>query len=362
MKSKVRDSGLELLRIIMMLQIIFLHVCDKGGYSELVSQLTAGHQGLYYMVWLLSRCPVYVFFILTGYFLIKKDITFKDVVNRIKKIYLPMIFFSIAIPAFGLLFNFWEISDINIPKTFFPFLSKTWYFLTGYIVLVILSPFLNKLAKNLTKKQYLSLLLILLFLFSIWRPLGSLKPFSSFISTDLLIVNQGGKSLYDYIFMYLLGGFLSTYMDNNKKLEFKYLFYFLFLGIVQFTIAYLVPGYKAIAGYNDNLFAIAQCICLIMFFKNLKFQSKLINYIASYTLAIYIIHEHYLLRTYIWNNIFTAHELSFYTGLYPLKILGICFIVFIACMIIEFIRRCLFKFFEKLGDFIKRRYSSISSC
>lgn len=44
--------------------------------------------------------------------------------------------------------------------------------------------------------------------------------------------------------MYLLGGFLSTYMDTNKKLEFKYLFYFLFLGIIQFTIAYLVSVTK----------------------------------------------------------------------------------------------------------------------
>ena len=33
-QKKVRESGIELLRIILMLQVIFLHVCTKGQYSS----------------------------------------------------------------------------------------------------------------------------------------------------------------------------------------------------------------------------------------------------------------------------------------------------------------------------------------
>ena len=34
--KKVRESGIELLRIILMLQIIVLHIYDYGGYSKLI--------------------------------------------------------------------------------------------------------------------------------------------------------------------------------------------------------------------------------------------------------------------------------------------------------------------------------------
>lgn len=342
-KKLERNSSFELLRILMMLQIIFLHVCDYGGYNEFA--ITLGHYHLYlkYALWYLSRCPVYIFFILTGYFLVKKEMNFSQIKNRILKIYIPMYFYSILIPIVMLVFNIYSLSDINIGMSLFPFFSREWYFLTGYIIIIILSPYLNKLIKNLTQKELRTLLLILIGIFSIWTSLANLTPFNDFVSTNKIISHQGGKSLYDFIMMYLLGAYLQMYYTIKNKPKLKYLFIFILCAICQCLISKFYHPYIDISGYNDNIFAIIQCICLILFFRDFNFKSKAINYISTFTLEIYIIHEHYLLRDYIWNNIFTMHNMSFYNvWYYPIKILIICIMIFISCMIIELIRRKLF--------------------
>ena len=353
-KNKKRNSSFELLRIIMMIQIIFLHVCDKGGYDEIAKILGGNHLRLEYALWYLCRCPVYIFFILTGYFLIKKEMNFEDIKKRILKIYIPMYFYTLIIPVVMVLFKMCDFNDINIGKSLTPFFSKEWYFLTGYIVIIILSPYLNKLSKSLSQKEYKTLLGILIFIFCIWVPLANLKPFSNFIGTGLVISNQNGKSLYDYIFMYLLGGYLSMYSSQNEKPKLKYLLIFVMCAMCQCIIGKFYYPYIKISGYNDNLFAVIQCICLILFFKDLNFKSKIINYISSFTLEIYIIHEHYIFKYYMWNNIFSLHNESFYNvWYYPVKILIVCLIVFMSCMIIEFIRRTLFYLFGYVFDKIK---------
>ena len=293
--------------------------------------------------------------ILTGYFLVNKEMNIHKVIERVKKIYFPMLFFSIVLTLGGAFLGLWHFSDINIPKMLFPFLSCSWYFLTGYILLIILSPYLNKFIKSMNKKEYLILLIIMTFLLSIWPALSNLSPFNSFISTFQNISNNSGKSLYDYIFMYLLGGFISLHMNKINKLEFKYLFLFVLAGCIQFVLVLLIPQYGSVAWYNDNIFAVFQCICLILFFKNFKFKSKIINYVSTYTLSVYIIHEHLLLSDYIWKKVIVFHNEYFYSIFYPIKTLIICILIFISCMVLEFIRRIIFRVINAIGNLIKRK-------
>ncbi len=338
----MRESGLELLRIICMLQIIFLHFGEHTGYRELASKMGGINSYISSFTYYLCRAPIYIFLMLTGYFLVKKVMTFQDVKRRILKVYAPMLFFSILIPIIFLGLNIVNLTDVNVPKMFFPFLSRTWYFLSGYILIIIFSPFLNKLIHAMDKKEFKTLLIIIALMLCGWRILANLEPFNKFISTELIIINQGGKSLYDYIFMYLLGGYLSLYWKNSNKLEFKYLFIFIYCAIMQCILIKLHHPYSRVATYNDNIFAVIQAVCLILFFRNLKFKSKVINYISSYTLAIYIIHEHYLVRNFIWSKVFAIHSLAFFNYIYPLKIIGVCVIIFLGCMLIDFLRRILF--------------------
>ena len=365
--KKSRNSNIELLRILMMLQIIFLHVSEYGEYSNIASLLEGKTELIYWVLWLMCRCPVFVFIIIMGYFLSETKTDFNR--KRMLKAYLPMYFYSLAIPFVYGIFRPEEVTDELKIKAFIPFLSRTWYFMTLYLLVLILSPYLNKMVRGLTRNQFLGLLGICFFMLCIWQPLSMLEPFEGIIGLKKILSTQGGKSLYDFIFMYLLGAFMRRYhifsshnneSDNMWNKPFIYLVGFLLLGLINVFIVYKYPddGIDSVIGYNDNPLVVLQCTCIFRFFEKLDFSryeraGRIINYISIGNLGVYMIHEHPLLRHLIWDEIFTIDIISFYTGIgYLFKIIGIILVIYIACWSIDWIRRM-------LAALIKKAYISL---
>ncbi|MBQ1992433.1 MAG: acyltransferase, partial [Clostridia bacterium] len=70
MKKKERQSGIELLRIIAMLQIIYLHLYQYGGLRA--GSANAGDLDRFatLFIWSFCRAPVDIFIMITGYFMI----------------------------------------------------------------------------------------------------------------------------------------------------------------------------------------------------------------------------------------------------------------------------------------------------
>ena len=97
MKKKERQSGIELLRIIAMLQIIYLHVCDHGGMYNASASAGDLDGFLVAFVWSFCRAPVDVFIMITGYFMITAKFDIKKTVKRAGTTYGAMIFYSIGI-------------------------------------------------------------------------------------------------------------------------------------------------------------------------------------------------------------------------------------------------------------------------
>ena len=356
-KKRTRNSSIELLRILMMMQIIFLHISDYGDYTDIAKAL-GGHTELaYWIIWLMCRCPVYVFIIIMGYFLSTSKPEFN--VKRILKCYLPMYFYSVAIPVIYGIIKPGVVTKEQYLKAFVPFLSRTWYFMTLYLLVLVLSPFLNRMVKGLDRKNFLILIGICFCLFSIWQPISMLEPFEGIIGIKKILSTQGGKSLYDFIYMYLLGAYLRKYHlfrthDNtpdgsiwNNPLP--YLLGFLLLGMVNVFLVYTYPdvGIEDVIGYNDNPLVVLQCVCIFRTFEKLdltKFEKagRVINYISAGNLGIYMIHEHPLIRTLIWEEIFNTDKISFYwEGDYLLKFILIILVVYAVCWTIDWIRRML---------------------
>ena len=96
-------------------------------------------------------------------------------------------------------------------------------------------------------------------------------------------------------------------------------------------------------------------IGIFLGFKNIKIKnSKIINIISSATLGIYLIHDNFLVREFLWLKFFKVSEHFYdkYLLFYSLKII---FLVFILCMIVDLSRQILFKytvdkFMEKYFD------------
>ena len=350
-KKKTRKSGIELLRIILMLQVIFLHVCTKGKYSS----FARGHLGprnelFYWCIWLMSRCPVYLYFIISGYFSVTSNKTLGDIKGKLTKTYTAMLFYSILLPLTGWIFRWWEMTPKVVAMMLFPNITRVWYFMTLYLIVLFLSPYLNSCLTKLSKKDYLALLAVLMVILSILPMLTRFEPFASVVNLEQIVSTDGGKSLYGMIFMYILGGYLRLHVKTHERAQIKYLIFFFILLGINVVSRYRVPGYAKTAGTFDNCFIILQGVCLLLYFRDMQFQSKWINRIAALNLGVYMIHEHLQFRWIIWNDIFpVTQSKSFYmTWKYPFKILLICIAIFAGCAFIEQIRLWIFAGVRKI--------------
>ena len=329
----------------MMLQVIFLHICLYGGYGSVAkNDLSSIHKAVFYLSHLSSRCPVYVYILIFGYFSVTSNKTLDSIKGKALKIYLPMLFYSLFIPFIGKLLGFWQLSSLEKARAFFPFTSRIWYFMTLYLLVLILSPFLNKALTSLSKKEYTRLIVILFLMFSVWTVFAQLSQTGGIIRLNK-IFDESGKNLHSFIYMYILGGYLRLHIPCRKKRRYIYLIIFASLTIINAALCYLVNSYSGISTQNNNPFVVLQCVCLMLFFRSLNFKSRVINYIATVNLGVYMIHEQFLMRNKLWHDWcgFLSNKSFYVSWAYPIKIILICLTVFTICGIIEIVRVWLFK-------------------
>lgn len=344
-KKNPRNSSLELLRILMMLQIILLHAAEYGGYSAMAQELGGIHAALYWFLYNMSHYSVFVYVMISGYFLSAS--AEGGSFRRILRAYLPMLFYALVIPVAVSFIGYPTVKATDVIRAFLPFLSRTWYFMTLYIILLFLVPYLNKLVHAMDRREFLWLLGGLFFLFSVWQPLSMVSPYDDVISVYQILHTDGGKSIYGFAAMYLLGAFLRRYhfLPEGGKWRRYYrnwmnLAAVFILAGIHTAACYLSPDFRSIAHYNDAPLNVLQCIFLFRFFAGMQFTSRFINAVSACNLGVYIIHEHNLIRQFIWHRIFPLTDLRIYeTPLYILRLLGIPLAIFAVCAGIEWLRQ-----------------------
>ena len=367
-KQGTRDSGIELLRIILMLQIIMLHVYDHGEFAEIAKQMGGNHQLLAQFMWSFFRTPVDVFVIISGYFMVNNQFGNPNYSKRIVKVYLPALFYSIVL---GLLcMKFYPVgithSEFNIVRMFTPFFNRTWYFISIYLMIMILAPFINITLTKLNKKQYLGLICVLGLFLSAWPNLSSFYPFNQIFNVYKVVETFEGKSFISLAFMYVIGGYLRRFVAENKKMRLIYLLSFVGFTMVDFTLKFISKPhffeYNKIFGRFDNPFVICAGIALFLFFREVKFKSRIVNSIAGTTFGIYMIHEFPPVRDLIWKGIFDLkdkyHDI-FVSKTYVVKLYVIMIIVFVVCMLIDYGRQYLFAAVERVIARVRRARNSV---
>lgn len=268
MQKVQRKSGIELLRIICMLMIIVLHVYTYGGLNQLSNAQGGRFEVMSDFMWSFFRTPVNVFMIITGYFMSKDVLDFKKSYRRIPKVYVTMLFYSILLTVLSFIIysnngfspsetannltsaDKLEIATINklsgrfavysIIKMFFPLLSKQWYFLTNYVIILLLSPFINKVLVEIDKKQFKILLGLLFVFLSIYPTISTMGGLKEIFSTNKVLPIEYGKSMISFLFMFIIGAYLKRFVKDDEKLHFKYLGYFVGLCIIDFSLYYFL--------------------------------------------------------------------------------------------------------------------------
>lgn len=325
-----RKSNLELLRIVSMIMIILHHYADHGGFVFADGEIT-GNRIILQSIHLFGKMGICVFVLITGYFMVEASFRWKKVLKLVLEVqFYSWICFGVAVLSEGVEFT-WQ----RLFMTAFPVTTSLYWFVTTYIILYILSPYLNILIHHLTKKQHLELILFLLVIWS--------------IIPTLFQIDLNYSQLGWFVLLYLTAAFLRLYPDEKWLERFgKLRYFFVCYGFVLLTVLildlfeYLIPEFSVDMEYFGGQNKITTYLCaltLFMAFENMKIKgSRFINELASTTFGIYLLHDNTFISRVLWTEWLNTDALVKSPWLL-VHLLAAAGCVFCVCAVIDYGRK-----------------------
>lgn len=296
-----RVASIDILKCLSMLFIVIIHFYGHGFVKKDLffdGNTVAGWFNFVVseVLFVLANSAVDIFIIITGYFLISQE---RMQWRKIARIWLQVLFYSVLITACFVLFTD-SISNKELLKSFIPIKSNTYWFATKYVGLLAIAPFIARLCKNLTRKEYLILLGVMIFLTT------EIYKFPYGYTFDEMY----GTNLQFFVTLFLTGGYLRLYPPKNTFVYFALCFSFALLYRMIPTIISCLQGTEnkisvTSGPYNSISFYVA--ISFFLWFRGLNFkETKIVRFfikLVPYTFGVYLLHDHVLTRSLIWTKI-----------------------------------------------------------
>ncbi|MGL4850566.1 MAG: acyltransferase [Clostridium sp.] len=330
-----RNINLELLRIVAMIMIVALHYISK---SAIGNNVIIGSKEYFFLggIKALSTIAVNLFIIINGYFIIE----FKFKLRKLIYIWAQVVFYSVGIYLFICFFEKAQMSLVNLAYGIFPITMNTYWFASVYTGLYIISPVIKKVIISLEKSEFKRIMIIGTIIFTI-IPIMPLT-----YGLDL----SRGYGIIHFCYLTFVGAYLRVVYKSKSRDKKGYLvMYFLISGFVV-IIMYIFQKfnfgdyYFKLYEYN-SISMVLSSVGLFLYFKEVKLTNKHLNRIiresAKLTFGVYLIHDNYLIRNFIYYKVLKTEYYSQSKHLILITIISILLIVVIS-MIIDFFRKKLF--------------------
>lgn len=331
--EKIRNSSVELFRIISMLIIIAHHYVVNSGLLEVINESNHLEENDIFLLlfgWG-GKTGINCFILVTGYYMCTSKITLKKYIKLLSERY----FYAIVFFFIFLVTGYMTFSIKDFLKVLIPFFNISDGFVSCFLLFYLLIPFLNKLIRVLNEKEHAILLLILLFIYTI---------LPSFMKATVTF-----NYVTWFCVLYFIASFLRLYskkrMENTRLwaaltiisllLSWTSVVLFAYIGkIIKNTeITYFLVS------DSNKVLALTTGITAFMLFKNIKLkQHKWINLIASSTFGVLLIHANSdAMRQWLWKDM--LQNVTFYNSSYLIlhAIISVL-VVFVVCTIIDQIR------------------------
>lgn len=302
-----RQSNIELLRLLSMFALLFLHFYIRSLMpSEVYAEQTGFRKNFPLVLSSLTSLQVNIFILISGWFGIRT--TPKKIVN----FYLLCAFYGVFTYLLSLgMDNSFSIRDLAI--SFMPFSAmKGWWFVKSYLFLMLLAPLYNKAIEYMSKREFQYVLLALVLINSY---------FGFFCKQD---INRDGNTLMQLTYVYFIGRYLALYLNIDKLKLRKWTAVIAVCSISLYALVWLlndnylhlVKTYTFL--FRNNLWSVCNSIIIFLFFTTLQFESKSINWLAQGAFAIYLVHDSVWIgmnwNTYLM-NIYESHSPAIAWGL-----------------------------------------------
>ena len=286
---KERQSNIELLRIICMFMIITHHFAVNVWYPDMLSLHTPSSVGE--TIVLLSHCMFFIgvncFVLISGYFSIKTSL------RGFLHLYGFYAFYALLI-ALTQYFGDTQYIQLSFSEKCFhvavhslmPWENNNFWFLNAYLGLFMVAPLLNVAIANLTRFNYIRIIVLLTILNVV---------FGNMLSIDLL--NTWGFSVAQFIYLYMIGGYIRKFVSiESIQVHRRHsmgvyvvsaILWGTFVAIQIYQFPFVGRFYKAFS-YN-NVFVLTAAIGFFLFILSFDIKSRTINWLASSCLAAYLL-------------------------------------------------------------------------
>ena len=330
---KKRLGNMDLFRVVSMLLIVLIHSIDHSGVLEAAVPGTFSYYWVYFGYALTQTC-VNGFVLLSGYFLVTSEFSWKKILN----LWAETVFYTLAIRVALILFGEKPFSLVSIIAAFFPIITGMYWFITIYVGLYILFPFLNIWIRAMKKEEVFRLNIWLFFLFSVWI---SVHP-------DIAGMNTGRAwGLAWFIVLYFAAAYIRLYYKPNGK-PFLFLagaiILALILSIVWDIAVTLDSGLLiSVIGNWYSYDSVPAYICsllLMLGFLNIKDSGNLfwtlIKKVSPLTFGVYLIHAQSDIQRMIWDVTRLKNLLG--KWYFPIAQIVVVIVIFTACILIDYVR------------------------
>lgn len=344
-----RMANLELLRCVAMMMVVVLHFLGKG---YLLPGLGAPYMDTTgWVAWLLEGfciVAVNVYMLISGYFLSASS--FK--VSRLLGLWLQLWFYSVCFGLAGAVMGLPAETALDTHyylTLLFPVSMGHYWFITAYIFLYLLLPFVGRAVKQMSRQQLQAAIGLLFLVFCLPKSVLPVR----------LEMDKLGYDCLWYLCVFLAAAYIRRFGVPFLEKEGRSLVLYIvcclliFSGTMGLRAVYIRTGSLGLMlnwlyEYNHILPFLA-AVGLFAAFLKLKVEGgfgRFVTKIAPYTLGVYLLHENLGFR-YRWQNWLGAARISTIPELL-LGIVAAAVCVFACGILVDMLRNALMKGLDRL--------------
>ena len=314
-----------------------------------------------------GKIGVCVFVIITGYFMSRSRFRFASIL----KLVLQTLFFSWMFLAIQFFADAGQLDFKKIKTALIPLTTGEYWFVTTYIVLMLLSPLVNLCLHSISDDAERKALLVGFVLFS--------------VIPTLVLSNSYTSNVVWFCYLYLVGAYVRDRKESGEFEEPD-------IGTAGWRKAVLSPVHWAIRRpalafvvclvaaqgsmvlinclkewclftvispkylFSQNMLPVfLMSLAMFCFFAKLKpFHSKVVNFLAKSAFGVYLIHDNMFVRAFVWK----PFEPLYGMGGMRLAVAGVvsAVAIYLVCAAIDTVRRELLE--KPVMDRVEKRFSS----
>lgn len=353
MAENKRMANYELLRILAMVMVVVMHFLSHSDSLPLLGEPLGSVKVAGALIEAFCLVAVNVYLLISGYFGVKGS--FKP--SKVVSLWGQILFYSLLIPVvLGVLSALGVINIELLPAQqglvygllpyVFPIGTEHYWFATSYFMLYLLTPVLNGAVKKMNKRQLQIILGGLLLLFCVIK---SIVPV-------VFAFDRYGYDLPWFICVYLVGAYLGLYGSDflEKRGWLVYVGSCLASLAVNLSMWALAGKWDSFSYYFTVPYHYNYILCLTgaigLFYGFGKISIKegngaqTLRNLGALSFGIYLFHEHIELRDrwYGWIQGIVNPKQNSGMGFFFLELICSVVILFMAGIVIDFIRKKLF--------------------